>query len=1003
MTYYAYQRVTPTRSNNLYTFTVPNINLHMQGTTASVAALRAAAHCVRSLLPPSCALKCLEQSDGHLITGSAMAVLDHIASSHPAVMLLLEACEGLQQTHGCGMSYLIELVAELSTAALSLHEQGFAMRAVLRSLRSAVRSAVAVLNGITLPLPTLPTCEPWQFSNLAAPSPPPSPPATALASDDDVAWFFDSAPETASSSNAARAPSAVGAPSTAGAPLDSTCGDGVLVSELKERGNEMLRLGRLIEAVTLYSAAIARAEEPRLGNMRGALLPTDSAGTDAVALATALATLLSNRSLAYARLSQADLALEDARRAVVLAPTYSKAHHRLGASLLLLGKEKEARGSLATAALLARRTAHTDGHEATPTPSHPPSPRPLQPPPPTPSEPLRAPPPPSTRSSTDLQVLGTALAHGAAREMRLAIECAVLLGPVPWPALSHAVRIHRLVGCAASRSAVGRGLLVPLTPQQRSAAVNLLVGRDDCVASRGPPPLPPSPLPPSSAVPPTPSPPQPMSEQPGAQHEEPSCCFERKGSPREHARLADGALDAAFETSDGGLPAFSIQVAILDADLPAQGAAREGEFAAAPVRWLHDGGGTDGGHTVGVHTDRVHSDGSNLCEDAAASLATALRAAGVALVLVRGAVDARVRACCEEQRVLMLQGVGPQTLYALCAAARCMPLRDARALRKLDSSQTVWLEGRLVQAGTLPPEDAPVVRRVGHTAGLEEALGDSYLLLRVDKRLCRYRAEKRHSPTAPTAALGLAGRGPTATVLACGHTNDLAAETERRVRSCLQRLRGALESGRVLPGAGASELACAVALEHEASLCLSSAPAHSGAADAAEGHGANKPTELHALAPLACLLEAEARRHLGHSLCELVAHVGESSGLARDEMDTRIAVGLARWRTQLDSAADTAEGAARRMVHGVPWRETGWCPLEDLMSSEGGSAAAAGSAANLSGRPRVVDELGSKVSALHASLDVLQQVLLSDVIIGSKHFLGSSSLSGPRGRAGDDL
>jgi hypothetical protein len=73
------------------------------------------------------------------------------------------------------------------------------------------------------------------------------------------------------------------------------------------------------------------------------------------------------------------------------------------------------------------------------------------------------------------------------------------------------------------------------------------------------------------------------------------------------------------------------------------------------------------------------------------------------------------------------------------------------------------------------------------------------------------------------------------------------------------------------------------------------------------------------------------------------------------------------------------------------------------MSSEGGSAAAAGSAANLSGRPRVVDELGSKVSALHASLDVLQQVLLSDVIIGSKHFLGSSSLSGPRGRAGDDL
>ena len=974
----------------------------MQVTKGSVAALRAAAHCVRSLLPPSCALKCLEQSDGHLITGSAMAVLDHIASSHPAVMLLLEACEGLQQAHGCGMSYLIELVAELSTAALSLHEQGFAMRAVLRSLRSAVRSAVAVLDGITLPLPTLPTCELWQFSNLAAPSPPPSPPATALASDDDVAWFFDSAPETASSSTAARAPSAAGAPSTAVAPLESACDDGVLVSELKKRGNEMIRLGRLIEAVTLYSAAIARAEEPRLGNMRGAVLPTDSAGTDAEALATALATLLSNRSLAYARLSQADLALEDARRAVALAPTYSKAHHRLGAALKMLGKEKEARGCSATAALLARRTAHTDGHVATSTPSLPPSlppsPRPLQPPPPPP------PPQPSARRSTDLQALSTALAHGAVREMRLAIECAVLLGPVPWPALSHAVRIHRLVGCAASRSAAGRGLLVPLTPQQRSAAVSLLVGRDDCIASRGPPPLPPSPpVPPPPPAPPPPVPSPIMSEQPTAQHEETSCCFERNGSPRGHARLADGALDAAFETSDGGWPAFSIRVALLDADLPAQGAAREGEFAAAPFRWLHDGG-ADGGRTDGGHTDGVHSDGRSVFEDAAASLATALRAAGVALVLVRGAVDARVRACCEEQRVLMLQGVGPQTLYAVCAAARCMPLRDARALRKLDSSQTVLLEGRLVQAGTLPPEDAPVVGRVGHTAGLEEALGDSYLLLRVYQRLFRCRAEKRHSPTtAPTAALGLAGRGPTATVLACGHTKDLAAETERRVRSCLQRLRGALESGRVLPGAGASELACAVALEHEASLCLRSAPAHSAAADAAEGHGANMPTELHALAPLACLLEAEARRHLGQSLCELVAHVGESSGLPRDEMDTRIAVGLARWRTQLDSAADTAEGAARRMVHGVPWHETGWCPLEDLMNSEGESAAAAGSAGNHRGWPRVLDELGSKISALHASLDVLQQVLLSDVIIGSKHFMGSSSRSAPRGRASDDL
>ena len=51
---------------------------------------------------------------------------------------------------------------------------------------------------------------------------------------------------------------------------------------------------------------------------------------------TALGTLLSNRSLCWLRLGQADSALEDARKARELRPDWSRACYREGAALRVL-------------------------------------------------------------------------------------------------------------------------------------------------------------------------------------------------------------------------------------------------------------------------------------------------------------------------------------------------------------------------------------------------------------------------------------------------------------------------------------------------------------------------------------------------------------------------------------------------------------------------------------------------------------------------------------------
>ena len=92
---------------------------------ASVAALGSIAGCIRTLLGPQGTLKLAhaDSRDGVLLTGDALTVLDRLDVAHPAGTLLIEACEGLISSHGCGITTLACLTGELAKAALRLQQQ----------------------------------------------------------------------------------------------------------------------------------------------------------------------------------------------------------------------------------------------------------------------------------------------------------------------------------------------------------------------------------------------------------------------------------------------------------------------------------------------------------------------------------------------------------------------------------------------------------------------------------------------------------------------------------------------------------------------------------------------------------------------------------------------------------------------------------------------------------------------------------------------------------------
>ncbi|OQV11929.1 Stress-induced-phosphoprotein 1 [Hypsibius exemplaris] len=88
------------------------------------------------------------------------------------------------------------------------------------------------------------------------------------------------------------------------------------VAELKDKGNAALQADRLAEAIQAY--------------------------TEAIQLDSANEILYSNRSAAFAKNGQYDLALEDAEKAVGVKPTWGKGYSRKGAALAYLKRHEEA-------------------------------------------------------------------------------------------------------------------------------------------------------------------------------------------------------------------------------------------------------------------------------------------------------------------------------------------------------------------------------------------------------------------------------------------------------------------------------------------------------------------------------------------------------------------------------------------------------------------------------------------------------------------------------------
>ena len=122
----------------------------MATSDAASAALTAAAHSISSLLGPERRLKYVEDA---AVTDSALRVLSALSIDHPSIVLLIEACEGLEAAHGCGAAALTCLTADLAAAVAMRCPRGFELRAVLCGVRAAVQRACGVLDALASSLP----------------------------------------------------------------------------------------------------------------------------------------------------------------------------------------------------------------------------------------------------------------------------------------------------------------------------------------------------------------------------------------------------------------------------------------------------------------------------------------------------------------------------------------------------------------------------------------------------------------------------------------------------------------------------------------------------------------------------------------------------------------------------------------------------------------------------------------------------------------------------------
>jgi hypothetical protein len=164
------------------------------------------------------------------------------------------------------------------------------------------------------------------------------------------------------------------------------------------------------------------------------------------------------------------------------------------------------------------------------------------------------------------------------------LQAAAALGDSPWPLLTRAVRVHRLVGLREGRSQVAPGVLLPLPRCEWAAAEQLLL---------------------------------------------PCPCPSAEGVAAGAAAWPPLGVLAAARTAP-----FSAAAALLDADAVVGGdAAADGELRAAP-RVLRS-----------ARELREHF-AMTARGAAAARAAAALEAAGVRLLLARGSIDEELCACC---------------------------------------------------------------------------------------------------------------------------------------------------------------------------------------------------------------------------------------------------------------------------------------------------------------------------------------------------------------------
>ena len=365
---------------------------------------------------------------------------------------------------------------------------------------------------------------------------------------------------------------------------------------------------------------------------------------------------------------------------------------------------------------------------------------------------------------------------------------------------------------------------------------------------------------------------------------------------------------------------FSVDALLLEGDLTVEadgGLAQKGEMAsnATPIVM---GSAEDAARALRPLSSDAARLSKNLC------------AAGVRLLLVNGYASTAVESRLADEGVLLLSGIPPPAFHSFCEAADVAPLRDARSLLAADARlKAIRLRGCVLQGGlgaTL-------------TAGTRvDSSHDCYLHVRA--------AEPSHADR-------WRRRASSVVLVSCGATEDAANITADGVRRCLHRLQGATRDARVLPGGGAAELACAAALEREATRSVGSPR------PAAEQEERNRALRADTMHSLSCALQ---------QLLRLRAH---NAGATADEAADGVAGSLARWLRLSDDETRrlcTEDSPSSRL-------DPAWTPL---LAWSGGGAHGDGCHAP------IFDLLALKVSILHASVDLLEQVLLPDMIVSNQ-------------------